>query len=200
MDTIETGTYVANQGNYGQCIAIDEYSISKISDGFLVESNNTIFGTNGFQQKAELITDFHWKMQELNIHVESLNNELHVSVNEGKVYVHQKKQDTVFKKNIDLQHKNYFFIYSGALIIPMIWLRGFDFDNCEKVTYQMLPVGFADIKQIPDTVSSNNMREFSVLMYVRNFTDIIKIRTDVSGKLLSLHSVKNQLTIKKQQQ
>ena len=55
----------------------------------------------------------------------------------------------VFEKIIDLQNDNYFFMYSGALIIPMIWLRGYDFNNYEKVTYQMLPSGFAEIKQLP---------------------------------------------------
>ena len=198
MDTIETGIYVAYQGNNGLCIAIDEYSTSKIDSGYLVESNNTIFGANGFQQKAELRTDFHWKMQKLQVTVESMNIEMCVSVKDEKVYIHQKHQDEVFEKTIDLQNDKYFFMYSGALITPFIWLRGFDSDNCEKVTYQMLPIGYAEVKQLCGSVSDSEIRDYSLLMCVQNFMDIVKLQTDISGKLLSLHSETNQLTIKKQ--
>ena len=94
-----------------------------------------------------------------------------------------------------MQHDKFFFMYSGALVVPMIWLRGFDFDNYMKVTYQMLPVGYAEIKQLPNTASCQGFRNFSLLMYVQNFTDIVKIQTDISGKLLTLYSETNHITI-----
>ena len=99
-----------------------------------------------------------------------------------------------------MQNYRYFFHYNGALIVPMLWLRGFDFDNYEKVTFQMLPAGYAEVKQLPATVYCQGARTFSVLMYVQNFIDILKIETDKLGILLSLHSESNQLTIKKQRQ
>ena len=88
-------------------------------------------------------------------------------------------------------------MYSGALIISMIWLRGLDFNNYEKVIYQMLPQGFAEVKQLSDIVSDKEIRNFSLLMYVQNFTDIVKVQTDMFGKMLSLHSETNQLTIRR---
>ena len=93
---------------------------------------------------------------------------------------------TCFKQCVAHQKNDkYFFMYSGALIIPFIWLRGFDFDNYEKVTYQMLPMGFAEIKQLPDIDLDKTVRNFSLLMYVQNFTDIVKIQTDISGKTVT---------------
>ena len=75
--------------------------------------------------------------------------------------------------------------------------RGFDFDNYEKVTYQLLPVGFAEIKQLSDNiVSKKSTCDFSLLMHTQNFADIVKIQTDISGKLLFLHSETNKTTIK----
>jgi hypothetical protein len=123
-------------------MAMDEYIISRIPAGYLVESNNTIFGANGFCQKAVLRTDAHWQMQELQVTVESLNIEMCASIKDGKLYLQQKQQDAKLEKIIDLQNDKHFFMYNGAMIIPMIWLRGFDFDNYEKVTYQMLPMGY----------------------------------------------------------
>ena len=87
-------------------------------------------------------------------------------------------------------------MYSGALVIPMIWLRGFDFDNYEKVTYQILPTGYAEVKQLHGTDSFQGVRNFSILMYIQNFSDIIKVQTDMLGKLLNFYSETNQLTIK----
>ena len=201
MDLIEKGVYVAYQGNKSAYIAMDEYFITRIPKGYLVESNNTIFGANGFQQKAELRTDDFWQMQELQVTIEALNIEMNAVVKDGTVYVRQKRQGGVeFEKNIVIQNDKYFFQYSGALIIPTIWLRGFDFDNFEKITCQMLPMGYAEVKQLPELISDQGIRDFSLLMYVQHFTDIIKIQTDMSGKLLSLHSETNQLTIKTQQQ
>jgi len=196
MNIVENGVYVASQGNNGAYIAMDEYSISQISSGFQIDSNNTIFGINGFQQKAKLRTDAHWNMQELHIIVESLKIEMNAHVNEGKLYIRQKQQDSNFEEILDLQQDKFFFMYNGALVIPMIWLRGFDFDNYEKVTYQMLPTGFAEIKQLANTASDSNICTFSLLLFVQNFTDIVKIQTDIAGKLLSLHSETSGLTIK----
>ena len=199
MDTIENDVYIAYQVDNGTCIAMDEFSISQISSGFQINSNNTVFGINGFQQKASLKTDFQWQMHELNIFVDSMNIEMNAIVKEGKAYVKQNKQNTVgFEKIIDLKNDKFFFQYNGALVIPMIWLRGFDFDNYKKVTYQMLPMGYAEVKQLPNTATCQEFRDLSLLMYVQNFTDIIKIRTDMSGKLLSLQSETNQLLIKLQ--
>ena len=136
-------------------------------------------------------------MQELQVTVEALNIEMTANVKYGKVYVRQKQRYALdFEKVIELQNDRYFFQYSGALIVPMIWFRGFDFDNYEKVTYQMLPMGYAEVKQLPNTVSNQVVRNFSFLMYVQNFTDILKVQTDISGKLLSLQSETNRLTIK----
>ena len=197
MNIIENDVYVAYQGSSDVYIAMDEYSIAQISSGFLVESNNTVFGTNGFQQKALLKTDFQWKMQELKVTIDSVGLAMYASVNDGKLYLQQNKKDASFEKIIDLQHDNFFFMYSGALVIPMVWLRGFDFCNYEKVTCQMIPMGFAEIKQLSeDIVSSKLSRDFSLLMYMQNFTDIIKIQTDISGKLISLHSEVNKITVK----
>ena len=197
METTEKDVYVAYLGNNNAYIAMDEYTISRIPSGYLVESTNTVFGNNGFQQKAELQTDHNWQMQDLKVTVESLNIEMKASVKDGKVYLRQTQQNNLsFENVIDLQYDNYYFQYNGALIVPMIWLRGFDFDSYEKVTYQMLPVGYAEVKQLPEPVTGQGIRDFSLLMYVQNFTDIIKIQTDKSGKLLSLHSEINQLTIK----
>ena len=198
MKTIENNVYVAYHDN-GVCIAMDEYSISQVSSGFHIDSNNTVFGVNGFQQKAILRTDDCWQMQELKVAIESMNIEMCANVKDRKVYVQQKQQNAVgFEKIFELQNDKFFYIYSGALVIPMIWLRGFSFDNYEKVAYQMLPAGFVEIKQLTDTVSENNLRTFSLLMYLQNFTDIVKIRTDISGKILSLYSETCQLTIIKQ--
>ena len=201
MDITEKDVYVAYQGNNNAYIIIDECAISQTLEGFLIESNNTVIGTNGFQQKAVLRTDQKWQMQELKVAIESMSIEMCAYVKERKVYIKQKQQDTVdFEKIIGLQNDNFFFQYSGALIVPMIWLRGFDFDSYEKITYQMLPTGYAEIKQLPNTASSQHIRSFSLLMYVHNFTDILKIQTDMCGKLLSLHSETNQVTIKLQTQ
>ena len=60
----------------------------------------------------------------------------------------------------------------------------------------MLPIGFSEIKQLPDAVSDNKIRNFSQLINTQNFTDIIKIQTDISGKMLSLYSEVNKITIK----
>jgi len=196
MDTFEKDVFVAYQGDNLTYIAMDEYVVYRTPSGFLVESNNTVFGVNGFQQKSVLRTDHKWQMQELQVIIESLKIELRASVTDRKIVIQQKQQDTNFEKIIDLMNDRYFFMYSGALIIPMIWLRGFDFDNYEKVTYQMLPIGYAEVKQLPETVPCKRIRNFSLLMYIQNFTDIVKVQTDISGKLLSLHSDTNQLTIK----
>ena len=197
MDTIEKGVYEAYQGNSGVCVAMDEYNISRTSSGFLVESNNTIFGSNGFQQKAVLRTNSHWQMQELRVIVESLGIEMYAFIKERKLYLQQKQQDTNIEKIIDLQSNNYFFMYNGALVVPIIWLRGVDFENYDKVTYQMLPMGYAEVKQLYSSASfGQNMRNFSLLMYVQNFTSIVKIQTDMSGKLSFFHDEANQLIIK----
>jgi hypothetical protein len=87
-------------------------------------------------------------------------------------------------------------VYSGALVIPMIWLRGFDFENYDKVTYHMLLGGYAEVKQLPDAVENQTIRHFSMLMYLQNYTDIIKLQTDMLGKLLSFHSETNLSTVK----
>ena len=196
MNIIENDAYIAYHGNDRAYIAMDEYSISRISSGFSVESNNTVFGTNGFCQKASLKTDFQWKIQELKITIDSFGLAIHVFVNDGKLYLRQKQHGSSFDKIIDLQNNKYFFMYSGALVIPTIWLRGFDFDSYEKISYQMLPTGFAEIKQLSGSVSGDKIRNFSLLMCTQNFTDIIKVQTDISGKILSLHSEINNITIK----
>jgi len=108
MDAIENDVYVAYQIDNGACIAMDEFSISQISSGFQIDSNNTVFGVNGFQQKAILRTDVHWQMQELYITVESLKIEMEAYINDGKLYLHQKQQDSNFEKIIDLQHDKFF--------------------------------------------------------------------------------------------
>ena len=196
MDAIEQGVYVAHHGNNNEFIAMDEYVIMQTPSGFLVQSNNIVFGTNGFQQRAVLQTDIHWQMQKLQVASEALNVEMCASINDNKLYLQQKQPEVNFEKIIDLQIDKYFFMYQGALVIPMIWLRGFDFENYEKVTYQMLPAGYAEIKQLSDVVSDNKVRTFSLLMYLQNFTDIVTIETDISGKLLSLHSETNNVIIK----
>ncbi|MDR1115493.1 MAG: hypothetical protein LBL33_05000 [Tannerella sp.] len=196
MDTIEKDVYVAYHGNSAAYIAMDEYDISRISTGFLIKSNNTVFGSNGFHQKAVLQTDFHWQMQELKVDVESLNIEMLASINHGKLYLQQKQANENFEKIIDLQHEKHFFLYSGALVIPMIWMRGFDFDNYEKVTYQMLPMGYAEVKQLCDPDSGQGIRHFSIMIYLQSFVDIIKAQTDMFGKLLYYYSETNQITIK----
>jgi hypothetical protein len=200
MNTIEKGVYVAHQGSKEVCIAMDEYSVSRIKSGFLVESNSSVFGVNGFLQKSVLRTNIKWQMQELLVSIESMMIEMCASVKDEKMYLQQKQQDMNVEKIIDLQNDKFFFLYSGALIIPMIWLRGFDFDNYEKVTYQMLPIGYAEIKQLSNSVSVNGMRDFSLLMYMHNFTDVVKVQTDMSGKLLFFHSETNQISIKLQSQ
>lgn len=198
MDTIEKDVYVAYQGNNQVYIAVDEYVISRMPTGFLVESDNTVFGVNGFQQKSTLRTNHQWQMQELKVIVESMGIEMNASAKNGKLYLQQKQNDANYEKVINLQHDNYFFMYNGTLVILMIWLRGFDFDNFEKITYQMLPTGYAEVKQIQDSVSGRNERSFSILMFLQNFTDIVKVQTDMSGKMLFFHSETNQLTIKLQ--
>jgi len=151
MNIIEKGVYEAYQGNSEMSIAIDEYTISRMSDGYHVESNSTVLGISGFQQRAILLTDDRWQMQELRITIESLDVEMTASLKEGRVYVHQKQPESDIEKIIDLQNDRHFFIFNGALLIPMIWLRGFDFSNFEKATYQMLPVGYAEVKQLHNT-------------------------------------------------
>lgn len=196
MDTVEKDVYVAYQGNSNTYIAIDEYSISRTPTGFLVESNNTVFGASGYSQKAKLSTDAYWQMQELQIRVESFNIEIVASIDDKKLYLQQKQHNANHDKIIDLHKDKHFFLYSGAMIVPFVWLRGFDFNNFEKVIYQMLPDGYAEVKQLRNTDPDQDTREFSLMMCMHNFTDIVKIKTDMFGKMLLFHSETNQITIK----
>ena len=94
MTILEKDVYIAHKGDNGACIAMDEYSISHTSSGFLVESNNTVFGINGFQQKSVLKTDSGWLMQELHVIIESLKIEMCASVNDGRLFIKQNLSGT----------------------------------------------------------------------------------------------------------
>ena len=93
MDAIEKDVYVAYRGNVSTYMAMDEYTISRMSYGFFIESINTVFGINGFYQKATMYTDFQWQIQKLNVDVESLNIKMNAYIKDEKLYIQQKQQD-----------------------------------------------------------------------------------------------------------
>ena len=110
MTILEKDVYVAYKGDNGVCFAMDEYSISHTSSGFLVESNNTVFGANGFQQKSVLKTNSEWLMQELHVVIESMKIEVCASVNDGRLFIKQNQSGVNFEKNIDLQGDKFFYV------------------------------------------------------------------------------------------
>lgn len=196
-ELLEQGTYVAQQGEVGALIAMDEYRIEKAPNGYKIQSDNVVFGQNGFSQFAEMIVDDQWMMQDLHIVVNDKDIELNVTVEDRNVRIKQRQKQTEVTKEISLQFNQYFFLYSGALAIPLIWLRGFDFSFLEKMQYQVLPIGMAEVMQIKQENISDT-RLFSLNIHIGEMSDFINIQTDQSGKVLLYESALSRLIIKPQ--
>jgi hypothetical protein len=194
---IEKGTYLAQQGETGVLVAIDEYMIEKEQNGYKIRSDNVIFGSNGFQQSAEIFVDNKWMMTYLHIEIDSQNIELTANIENGNAMITQRQRQKKIEKVIPLQLKQYFFIYSGGLIIPMIWLRGFDFLTFNKIQYQLLPIGVAEVMQIKQNKISDVLH-FSLTMQIGEITDYINIKTNQEGKVLLYESAISKLIIKPQ--
>lgn len=194
---LEKGTYMAQQGETGALIAMDEFVIEKIPTGFKIQSDNVIFGQNGFRQCAEMFVDDQWMMHHLHIVVNDKNIELNATVDNGNVKITQRQEQTEITKVIPLQFNRYFFIYNGALVIPLIGFRGFDFTAFEKMQYQLLPAGLAEVMQIRQTDVSDRLH-FSLTIQIGEITDFIKIQTDRAGKILVYESALSKLIIKPQ--
>jgi len=196
-ELFEKGTYTAQYGETGALIAMDEYIIGRTSDGFKIQSNNNIFGQNGFRQLAEIEVDDQWMMQRLHIAVVDKNIELNANFDNGSVRIIQSHEQKEVSKLIPLQFSQYIFIYNGALVIPTVWLRGFDFNSFEKTQYQLLPAGMAEVKQIKQTNESDRLH-FSLNLQVNGITDIVNITTDYAGKVILYESALSKLRIKPQ--
>ena len=199
MDELfEKGAYVAQYGENGPLVAMDEYIIERIPNGFKIKSDNTMFGQHGFRQCAEMTVDAQWLMQDLRVIVDDMHIELNVRIDNGSVNLTQKQGQTEETKVLPLQQLNqYFFIYSGALVIPFIWLRGFNFKVFEKVQYQLLPVGLVEVMQIKQT-NESDILQFSLNIQVGEMTDFVNIKTDNKGKVLQYESALSKLIIKPQ--
>jgi hypothetical protein len=191
----EKGTYIACSNN-GTSVSIDEYSVVSSSTGYTINSDNVVFGNNGFQQKAELRTDSKWVMQELNVRIDTLDIEMKANIQDGNLHIAYNQANGKYEKTFFFDNARFFFMYNGALVVPLIWLRGFDFDNYETVIYQMLPVGLAEVKQIRTTDLEHNIRRFSILMQIQGYADIVNVQTDMFGKVLYYQSQSNGLTVK----
>lgn len=194
---IEKGTYAAQYGETGALVAMDEYDVTETSNGFRIRSDNVIFGQNGFRQHAEMLVDNQWIMQQLCIVVDEKNIELNASIVNENVRIWQKHGEIEIENVIPLQGKRFFFLYSGALVIPLIWFRGFDFEVFEKTHYQLIPTGRAEVMQIPE-MGDANVCHFSINMQIGEITDFIQIKTDCSGKVWYYKSELSQLIIKQQ--
>lgn len=194
---LEKGSYVAQYGETGALIAMDEYLIEQIPTGFKIQSDNVIFGQNGFRQCAEMLVDDQWLMRKLRVVVEEKNIELNADIDNGSFRIKQSQAQTETTKLIPLQLNQYFLIYNGALVMPLIWLRGFNSEYFEKVQFQLLPVGLAEVMQIKQS-NTSDIRKFSVNIQVMDFTDFIHITTDHTGRTLLYESALSKLIIKPQ--
>ena len=201
MDRLfEKGIYTAQYGETGALIAMDEYTIEQIPNGpngFKIKSDNVIFGQNGFRQCAEMWVDESWMMQKIHIVVDQKNIELLANVDGDNVKIWQQHGQREFEKIIPLQMNKFFFLYSGALALPFIWLRGFNYGTFEKIQYQLFPTGQAEVMQIKKE-DKPTVYHFSINMYIGEMTDLTKIETDHTGKMLLFQSASTKLIIKPQ--
>jgi len=196
-DLFEKGTYTAQQSKNGALIAMDEYIIERTLNGFKIQSDNVTFGQNGFRQRAEMLVDDQWMMQHLHVVVDDKRIELNASIDKEQVRIIQNQERKEINKLIPLHISRYFFIYSGALVIPLIWLRGFDFKSFEKIQYQLLPAGLAEVMQIKKTNVSDTLH-FSLNVQLGEINDFINIETDCTGKVILYESALSKLIIKPQ--
>ena len=158
-----------------------------------------VFGPNGFQQKAEMYTDIQWNMERLHVAVNGMDTEMWATLTDSSIKVQQRCADNTIERIISLQNNRYFFLFHGALIIPMLWLRGLEFGQYEKTPCQILPLGYAEVTEIKGTMNDSNTREFSLMMQLNEYMDSVLIQTDNSGKVINYQSEIGHLIIKQQE-
>lgn len=186
-DLLEKGSYAAQSGANGAVVAFDEYTIEKHEKGKIIKSENTVLGEQGFYQSAELITDNNWKPVSLLVKNPTMNLELNAEFKQGEFSFKQVVNDNVIEKSIKLINNNFILFYSGALVIPFIWLRAFDFNCFNSIEYQIIPVGRAEVllqRQADDI----NTRNFNIQMTFGQQLDSIDLITDLKGRLIHYQS------------
>jgi len=190
----EKGTYIAKAGSNGACVIIDEYTVFDNGQGFTISSQNTVLGEYGFSQNAELFTDYNWTPKKMSVKVQNSDREFLGDINGDKVILKNIIKETVEEKVVPLINKNIMFLFSGAIVLPFIWLRSYDFNNYDRTQYQIIPHGTSEVQQLKG--SANGSRTFNIQINIGGQIDMIRIETDNIGKMLSFESQTTKLIIK----
>jgi hypothetical protein len=148
---VEKGTYVATAGDLGCMLIHDEYELLKKDNGFLLKSYMTIFGDNGFSQVAEMHLKNNLVPTQIKINVINPSLEFTCIIEDNMAhFVSILQPDNVLKKSIPILNDNYFFAFTGALMIPCFGIRRYDFSSASEQFFQILPFGTAQVKYIGD--------------------------------------------------
>jgi hypothetical protein len=184
---VEKGVYAAYTSLNGPVIAREAYEIFNSKNRFIIKSDITVFGENGFYQNVFIELTNNWLPLNVKINDSSNNIFLADFSNSQATFTTRRSNASDIIHTVPILNSNFFITFSGALLIPFLWLRGLKPDS-KKLSLQILPVGYAEVEVLENIMIFGESFKKLLLKQVANDTEtIFYVIYDSTGVLQSVH-------------
>lgn len=191
----EKGVYSAHTSSNGPMIIREEYELYNHENKFILKSNITVFGNNGFYQEVFMELNEDWSPSSIIIDSPGNVNFTAQFHNNQAVFTSQLPGETSTTQSVPILNEKFFFAFNGALVIPFLWLRCLNPDS-KKINFQILPIGYAEVEVLENTTISDKVfNKLQLKQFVNDLETIFIVTYDFNGVLHSVNN--NNLIIRK---
>jgi hypothetical protein len=167
-------------------IAREAYEIYSTKNRFMIKSDITVFGVNGFYQTVYMEVTDNWFP--LSVKISDSENNLFLAdiSNNQATFSTRRTSASDIIQTVPIVNGNFFITFAGALLIPFLWLRSLKPDS-KKLSFQILPVGYAEVEVLENAmISGASYGKLLLKQVVNDIETIFYVIYDSNGVLQSV--------------